>query len=199
MELELSNYWDDFQVRVNSTIDCLKRKELPQLERLTVHLTESCNFHCEYCNMRFSKRTMDESLARKIVDEYVEMGGRTIHFTGGEPTVVPYIEDIFAYAKSKGLTVSSNTNGYKRVNTENVDKLKASFDTPYADEFNSTMGVKAFERVVGNMKEYSKTMRNKMLSITAVLNRKTYTHRNFLVQTVPALTYVYKFFCLVQQ
>ena len=184
MELELSNYWDDFQIRVNSTIDCLKRKELPQLERLTVHLTESCNFHCEYCNMRFSKRTMDESLARKIVDEYVEMGGRTIHFTGGEPTVVPYIEDIFTYAKSKGLTVSSNTNGYKRVSTENVDKLKASFDTPYADKFNSTMGVKAFERVVENMKEYSKTMKNKMLSITAVLNRKTYRHMLELAQFV---------------
>lgn len=184
MELELSNYWDDFQVRVNSTIECLKRNELPQLERLTVHLTESCNFHCEYCNMRFSKRTMDESLARKIVDEYVEMGGRTIHFTGGEPTVVPYIENIFAYAKSKGLTVSSNTNGYKIVDTRNVDKLKASFDTPYADEFDSTMGVKAFDRVVSNMKEYSKTMNDKMLSITAVLNRKTYKHMLELAQFV---------------
>lgn len=184
MELELSNYWDDFQVRVNNTIDCLERNELPQLERLTVHLTESCNFHCEYCNMRFSKRTMDESLARKIVDEYVDMGGRTIHFTGGEPTVVPYIEDIFAYAKSKGLTVSSNTNGYKMIDTKNVDKLKASFDTPYADEFNSTMGLKAFDRVVSNMKEYSKTMKDKMLSITAVLNRKTYKHMLELAQFV---------------
>ena len=51
---------------------------------------------------------MEESLAKKIVDEYAEMGGRTIHFTGGEPTVVPYIEEIFAYAKSRGLTVSAN-------------------------------------------------------------------------------------------
>lgn len=176
MELELSNYWDDFQVRVNNTIDRLKKGELPQLERLTVHLTESCNFHCEYCNMRFSKRTMEESLAKKIVDEYAEMDGRTIHFTGGEPTVVPYIEEIFAYAKSRGLTVSSNTNAYKRVNTENIDKLKASFDTPYADIFDSTMGVKAFDRVVENMKNYSKTMKDKMLSITAVLNRKTYKY-----------------------
>lgn len=176
--IELSNYWDDFQIRVNSTIDCMERKELPKLERLTVHLTESCNFHCEYCNMRFSKRTMEESLARKIVDEYAEMGGRTIHFTGGEPTVVSYVEDIFAYAKSKGLTVSSNTNGYKLISTENVDKLKTSFDTPYADIFNSTMGVKAFDKVVDNMKKYSETMKGKMLSITAVLNRKTY--RNML-------------------
>ena len=174
--LELSNYWDDFQIRVNETIDCLRRNEFPKLERLTVHLTESCNFHCEYCNMRFSKRTMEESLARKIIDEYAEMGGRTIHFTGGEPTVVSYIEDIFAYAKLKGLTVSANTNSYKRVSTENIDKFKTSFDTPYADEFNATVGMGAFEKVVENMKVYSKEMKDKMLSITAVLNRKTYKH-----------------------
>lgn len=174
--LELSNYWDDFQIRVNETIDCLNRNEFPKLERLTVHLTESCNFHCEYCNMRFSKRTMEESLARKIIDEYVEMGGRTIHFTGGEPTVVPYIEEIFLYAKSKGLTVSANTNAYKRVNTENIDKFKTSFDTPYADKFNTTVGMGAFEKVVENMKIYSKEMKGKMLSITAVLNRKTYEY-----------------------
>ena len=36
--LELSNYWDDFKTRVNSTIDCLSEGKLPQLERLTVHL-----------------------------------------------------------------------------------------------------------------------------------------------------------------
>lgn len=175
-ELELSNYWDDFQIRVNETIDCLARKEMPKLERLTVHLTESCNFHCEYCNMRFSKKTMEESLAKKIVDEYAEMGGRTIHFTGGEPTVVPYIEEIFAYAKLRGLTVSANTNAYKRVSTANIDKFKTSFDTPYADEFNATVGIGAFEKVVENMKVYSKEMKEKMLSITAVLNRKTYKH-----------------------
>ena len=184
MELELSNYWDDFQVRVNNTIDCLKNGNLPMLERLTVHLTESCNFHCEYCNMRFSKKTMSETLAKKIVDDYVAMGGKIIHFTGGEPTIVPYIENIFAYAKSKGLTVSSNTNGYKLVDTTNVDKLKASFDTPYTDEFNSAMGITAFYKVVENMKVYSTTMKDKMLSITAVLNRKTYRRMLELAQFV---------------
>ena len=176
MKLELSNYWDDFQIRVNETIDCLKEGKNPKLERLTVHLTESCNFHCEYCNMKFSKNTMDESLARKIIDEYAEMGGRTIHFTGGEPTVVPYIENIFAYAKSKGLTVSANTNSYKKIDTTNVDKLKTSFDTPYSIVFNSTIGINGFDKVVENMKAYSTEMKNKMLSITAVLNRKTYKH-----------------------
>lgn len=174
MKLELSNYWDDFQIRVNETINCLNNGSLPGLDRLTVHLTEQCNFHCEYCNMNFSRNFMKEDLVKKIIDEYVAMGGKIIHFTGGEPTVLPYIENIFKYAKEKGLQVSSNTNGFNRVNTEYVDKLKTSFDIPYKDEFNKTMGVDCFDRVVENMKYYSTTMDSKMLSITAVLNRKTY-------------------------
>lgn len=172
--LELSNYWDDFQIRVNNTIDCLQSNKLPNLERLTVHLTESCNFHCEYCNMCFTKKTMDKKLVFKIIDEYKAMGGKIIHFTGGEPTIVPYIEEVYEYAKHKGFQVSTNTNGYKKVDTKNIDKLKASFDIPFEDGFNYTMGCKCFSQVVENLKKYSEEMQDKMLSITAVLNRKTY-------------------------
>lgn len=182
--LELSNYWDDFQIRVNSTIDCLKAGKLPNLERLTVHLTKRCNFHCEYCNMRFSESQMDFELAKKIVDDYTEMGGRTIHFTGGEPSIVSYLEDLCKYAKSKGLTVSMNSNCYQAIDTTNVDKLKTSFDTPYEDEFNEIIGVNGFNTVCENLKLYSKTMKGKMLSITAVLNRKTYKHMLELAQFV---------------
>lgn len=192
--LELSNYWDDFQIRVNETIECLSRKEFPKLERLTVHLTENCNFRCKYCNMKFSTRTMEEILVKKIINEYAEMGGSTIHFTGREPTVVPYIEEIFAYAKSKGLIVSANTNAYKRINTDNIDKLKTSFDTPYADEFNATIGISSFEKVVDNMRIYSKEMKEKMLSITAVLNAKTYRHMLELAKFVNENFVVYNLY-----
>lgn len=194
-ELELSNYWDDFQVRVNKTIDCLKNDKLPTLERLTVHLTERCNFRCEYCNMHFKNAQMDKELAFKITKEYAEMGGKIIHFTGGEPSVVEYIEELFAYAKHLGLQVSSNTNAYKRMNTKNIDKLKTSFDTPFEDGFNKTMGVRdCFEKVVGNMKYYSETMQDKMLSITAVLNRKTYKHMLELAKFVQENFKVYNLY-----
>lgn len=172
--IELSNYWDDFELRVNSTIDCLKQNRLPKLERLTVHLTDQCNFRCSYCNMHFSRNTMSKDLAFKIVNEYAAMGGNIIHFTGGEPSVVPYIQELFKHSKNQGLQVSSNTNAYKRMNTKYIDKLKCSFDTPIATDFNKTMGVNSFEQVVDNMKYYSDTMQDKMLSITAVLNKNTY-------------------------
>lgn len=192
--IELSNYWDDFQIRVNKTIDNLKLNKLPELERLTVHLTEVCNFRCEYCNMHFSTKTMAKELAYKIVDDYVEMGGNIIHFTGGEPSVVPYIEELFEYAKSKGLQVSSNTNGFKKMNSKNIDKLKASFDISDEDTFNSTMNIQSFGTVVNNMKRYSEEMKGKMLSITAVLNRKTYKHMLKLAKFVEENFKVYNLY-----
>lgn len=192
--LELSNYWDDFQVRVNETIDCLKEGKNPSLQRLTVHLTNSCNFHCEYCNMNFNSCFMDKSLAMKIVDDYVRMGGRIIHFTGGEPSIVPYIDELLSYAKSNGLVVSMNTNGYKRIDVRNVDKLKASFDMSDKIEFNRTMGVDCFDTVVENMKYYSQEMDGKMLSITAVLNRKTYRHMLELAKFVQENFKVYNLY-----
>lgn len=173
--LELSNYWDDFQLRVNNTIDCLKEHRMPKLERLTVHLTEQCNFRCEYCNVNFSTHTMDKELAFKIVKDYAQMGGNIIHFTGGEPSVVPYINELFKFSKECGLTVSSNTNGFRRIESQYIDKLKTSFDVPYKDIFNKTMGTDCFDKVVENIKYYSESMFGKMLSITAVINHKTYT------------------------
>lgn len=192
--IELSNYWDDFELRVNSTINCIKRNRLPKLERLTVHLTDRCNFRCSYCNMHFSKNTMSKHLSFKIVNEYAAMGGNVIHFTGGEPSVVPYIQELFKYSKDQGLQVSSNTNAFMRMDTQYIDKLKCSFDTPIAADFNKTMGVNSFEQVVENMKYYSDTMKDKMLSITAVLNKNTYKTMLNLAQFVQENFNVYNLY-----
>ncbi|GCD12888.1 radical SAM protein [Clostridium tagluense] len=190
----LDNYWDNFKERVNESIDCIEANRLPSLQRLTIHVTDSCNLSCEYCNMRFCSKIMKKETVIKIIDEYTEMGGDTIHFTGGEPSIVPYINEIFKYSKDKGLTVSSNTNGYKRMDTKNIDKLKTSFDCCSREEFNRTMGKDCFDEVVENMKYYSETMKGKMLSITAVLNRKTYKHMLELVKFVEDNYHVYNLY-----
>ena len=103
-------------------------------------------------------------------------------------------EELFAYAKSKGMTVSSNTNGYKKMDTANIDKLKSSFDISVENVFNDTMGVPAFKQVVENMKAYSKEMDGKMLSITAVLNRKTYKNMLDLARFVQSNFKVYNLY-----
>lgn len=193
-KLELSNYWDDFQIRVNETIDALNSNSLPPLQRLTVHITESCNMRCDYCNMNFNSNEMELNLVKKIINDFASMGGRIIHFTGGEPTVYKHFEYICQYAKEKGLTVSSNTNALKYIDTTNIDKLKASFDTSDKSQFDKTVGTISFDKVVSNMKKYSSEMENKMLSITAVLNRQTYRDMLSLVKFVEENFNVYNLY-----
>lgn len=174
-KLDISNYWDDFERRVRDTVECINNNCLPRLDRLTVHITEKCNFRCGYCNMNFTKREMPVNTVIKIINDYAQLGKGIIHFTGGEPTIHPYFEEMCAWAKEKGLTVSANTNAFKKVETQNIDKLKLSFDTPIEDVFNKTVNhALAFKTVVENIKAYSEEMKGKVLSITAVLNSKTY-------------------------
>lgn len=172
--MDISNYWDDFPQRVTGTVKAIEEGGLPSLERLTVHLTDSCNLNCIYCNMKLKNKFMDFALAKRIVDEYAEAGGNIIHFTGGEPSIVPYIEELVEYANNGGLQVSMNTNAVKRIDVTHVDKLKASFDAFDAVTFRELYGTDAFERVVENMKYYSAEMEDKMLSITTVLNRQNF-------------------------
>ena len=174
--MDVSNYWDDFVERVELTKVAVLNKTNPSLKRLTVHLTEGCNLKCRYCNMKINKREMHVATAKKAVREFAEAGGSIVHFTGGEPTIVPYFEYICEYAKERGLQVSSNTNAVQRVSVKHVDKLKSSFDTCNKEDFNNTVGFDVFDRVVSNLKYYSENMSGKVLSITAVLNRKTYPH-----------------------
>lgn len=183
--LDLSNYWDDFERRVLNTVECLNNHHLPDLDRLTVHITEKCNFRCGYCNMDFTKKEMRLDTIIKIIDDYSKLRKGIIHFTGGEPTIYPHFEYICDYAKKKGLTVSANTNAFTIVDTKNIDKLKLSFDTPFEEIFNKTVNRNsAFKGVVANIKTYSKEMKGKVLSITAVLNSKTYKNMLNLAEFV---------------
>lgn len=129
MDIDMSNYWDDFAIRVSESIEALNNNTFPDLKRLTVHITTACNFNCSYCNMKCSTNHMDNNLLIKIIDEFKDMGGSIIHFTGGEPTLYPQFMSICEYAKSSRLTVSMNSNAFLKINTENVDKLKTSFDS----------------------------------------------------------------------
>ena len=81
------------------------------------HITDRCNYHCQYCFAKFKKKDPSLEEAKHIVDEikgyFVEYGitnGR-INLAGGEPTVYPYIEEIIRYIHKQGIKCSIITNG----------------------------------------------------------------------------------------
>ncbi|MBW2997104.1 radical SAM protein, partial [Candidatus Woesearchaeota archaeon] len=114
------------------------KTQLPKVERIFLELTNICNFNCDFCPTRVSRRKkqhMDFSLFKKAVDEISrENITDTVNFhLLGEPLIHPKIIDAVKYAKSKGLTAELITNGAlldsrmtKKLITTKLDRLVIS-------------------------------------------------------------------------
>ena len=99
-------------------------------------VTRRCNLACGYCNEYddFSPPIPFETL-REHVDHLASLGTVVLTFTGGEPLLNPRLDDVCAYAVSKGIVVTSITNGYpvnktwiQRLNDAKLTLLQVSID-----------------------------------------------------------------------
>lgn len=79
-----------------------------------VEVTESCNFNCIWCyaSSGYSKNHMSKENLKKILKKLSDAGVKQITYSGGEPTMYPYLKDAVKMAKEKGFIVHMNTNGY---------------------------------------------------------------------------------------
>ena len=84
-----SLYWDDFNRRIDETVDALNNNRTPTVRRVAVFITNKCNFRCDYCNDPHKKDALSKEDFVNLVEKY----GKTaiIHITGGEPSVVPWL------------------------------------------------------------------------------------------------------------
>jgi len=85
-----------------------------------VALTYRCNIKCRFCyagcnctsNPVQSNEEMTPDQVKRILDKiYHEAKVPSVSFTGGEPTLVPYLPELIAYARSLDMRVNLITNG----------------------------------------------------------------------------------------
>lgn len=78
--------------------------------------TKKCNLDCAHCYfasnafVKEERRTIDQTA--DIMRKFYDAGAMEWRFTGGEPTVQPDLFDAIDVAKSFGMNVSLNTNGW---------------------------------------------------------------------------------------
>ena len=87
----------------------------------TLQITNKCNLDCSFCSTAFCPTCLkfieqnDEELSlndwKKIIDELVLFGTKTILITGGEPALYKQIDELLKYCVKKGLNVNLHTNG----------------------------------------------------------------------------------------
>jgi radical S-adenosyl methionine domain-containing protein 2 len=114
-----------------------------------LHITERCNFHCEFCFGKWNISAQEEifgdlKIAEKCIDEIIKAGlsiphvnftGIRLNFVGGEPGLMRNLQDIVAYCRSKRVRLSFVTNGlmFERYSIEwladNFDVIGISLDS----------------------------------------------------------------------
>jgi len=161
-----SKYWDDFERRINETVNHIEYGDALPVRRVAVFSTNICNFKCSYCNVIQERGMIAKDEFTNIVDSHSDA---IIHITGGEPSIIPWLYD---FIESRlDIRFHLNTNGYI-MPPRNIKRLKVSFDSmdqTYFDQIVSKPG--SFEKVVNNIKEASK---HTITSLTCTLTKETY-------------------------
>jgi len=91
---------------------------------------------------------------KQVLETAVSLNMSKVRFTGGEPMLYPYLEEVTTYAASLGLTVHINTNGLNLSRhlrwMQDVENLvvKVSLDAVDEDVFCEMSGARGVERVV---------------------------------------------------
>jgi len=117
---------------------------------LRVSLTDLCNLRCTYCMpaegldwMPGDQKLRPDELARLLRIAVTRLGITSVRFTGGEPLVVPHLEDVVAATASllprPELTLTTNGVGLAHraaaLKEAGLDRINVSLDTVDAAHF----------------------------------------------------------------
>ncbi len=100
------------------------------------HLWEPCNMRCRFCFATFQdvKQTvlprghLPREQALVVVEQLAAAGFDKITFAGGEPTLCPWLGELIARAKQRGLTTMLVTNGSRLLQPGWLDAVGAYLD-----------------------------------------------------------------------
>lgn len=163
-----SLYWDDFEKRAEETCQCIHTGQEVPVRRVSVFITNRCNFNCAYCNHNIASSDMSEDVFDGIVKKYGNSA--IIHITGGEPSVVKWL---YPYIEKYGnkYRFHLNTNAYVLPPSKFIKRLKISLDSHLSAYWNKLVGKNAFDRVVANIKQ---CIPNTPVSVTFTMTKENY-------------------------
>jgi MoaA/NifB/PqqE/SkfB family radical SAM enzyme len=140
-----------------------------------IKLLYGCNLRCQMCNHWREARPRQLTTARlkEILSELRALGCRKVHFTGGEPTLRPDLEELVGHAGAAGLRVTLTTNGTlitreraRRLIESGLRGVNVSIDSPVSAVHDEIRGVPgAFAESLEGLKNLRKEARRGKLSL----------------------------------
>lgn len=103
-------------------------KETTTIVNLQFELSSRCNERCIHCYIPNEKKSNGEDMpstkVKQLIDEYVEMGGIHVTFSGGEAFLHKDLIDLVRYCRERDLKVSILSN-LIAVTDRQIDELKS--------------------------------------------------------------------------
>jgi molybdenum cofactor biosynthesis enzyme MoaA len=137
--------------------------------RCEMILTGRCNFKCPYCRglSVISEKCfedMDVRVARQVLDTWIDGGLKNVRFSGGEPTLYPFLNDLVEHCSNNGVEkIAISTNGsrnfsiYEELIKRGINDFSISLDACCASFGDKMAGVPGkWDTVVDNIKRLSK-------------------------------------------
>ena len=125
--------------------------------RCEMILTDQCNFNCPYC--RRSGSEMDVEVARHTISLWLKDGLKNIRFSGGEPTMYPYLNELVRMCSGID-NIAISTNGsqewsvYEELISDGVTDFSVSLDACCADGGDKMAGAKGhWDTVTSNIRK----------------------------------------------
>ncbi len=86
----------------------------PLCHRAKLDTGTHCNYRCEFCYYKTQLNDVTEfNVIKERIDYLVDCGIKEVDLSGGESSIHKQWFDILDYCKSKGLKISTLSNGYK--------------------------------------------------------------------------------------
>ena len=89
-----------------------------------IQVTRECNQKCRFCSNPPTEKILSLERGKKLIDYYIKKGCDGLVFTGGEPTLSPYLLDFIRHAKNRKIPNRIVTNGQKLADLCYLKSLK---------------------------------------------------------------------------
>lgn len=77
-------------------------------------LSDRCNYRCVFCSHDFNRcrnRDIPPGFMKECLKVFASLGGEKVAYSGGEPLIFPYLQEIMRLSKFLGLKNAITTNG----------------------------------------------------------------------------------------
>lgn len=169
--------WYDYKLMRN--LDRITN-QVPVMLRL--YTTTDCNSKCYFCsNVSPESAVMDIDFACSIIDRFAEAGGKSVQFSGGEPTLYPGWARTIETCRQNRLDWAFFTNGTKLKKVMSLsstkghipDWLRVSLDAGFPNTYRKIHN-NCWETVLEGIEYVVKEFPNTVIGTSFVICEKNY-------------------------